>query len=433
MQRVAVIGAGWAGLAAAWRLLQTGFSPTLFEAAHEAGGRARRTPADGFAGPLDNGQHLLSGAYTQTLALLGELGLAEADVLQRQRLDLRRIDGRFRLHAPALPAPLHLALALLGAQGLSWASRWAAIRLMRHLERCRFQPAAGTVTELLAAQHQPEELTRLLWEPLCLAALNTPISQACATLFAAVLRDALAGPARHSDLLLPRVDLGRVLPDAVLQRLRLAGHAPRLGHAVRQLAQQAQGGWLVDAEPFDAVVLATGAEPARRLLAGIAQAPIIPAFEHEPIATVYLRLPTHWQAPQTLLMLADDPARHQYGQWLVDRGRLLGAPHAGELAVVISAAGPALALGREGLMQAVQDQLGQQLPELPAPLARQLIVEKRATFRAVPGLMRPKVCTAVRGLYLAGDYTDTGYPAVIEGAVRSGLAAAQALQNDRPA
>jgi squalene-associated FAD-dependent desaturase len=429
--RIAIIGAGWAGLTAAWHLSKGGCSITLFEAAHEAGGRARRSPpVDGFSGPLDNGQHLLSGAYTETLTLLQALGVAESSVLKRQRLDLRRVDGRFRLRAPALPAPWHLAIALLRAHGLSWRSRWAAFRLMRDLEACDFKPACATVADLLDSHRQTGELTRLLWEPLCLAALNTPIHQACATLFAAVLRDALAGKARQSDLLLPTVDLGRVLPDPVLLELQRGKHTLRLGTPIRQLEPPSPDGWQLEGQCFEAVVVATGFEPARRLLASLPQAPALPAFEHEPIATLYLRLPPHWRAPQTLLMLVDDPPRRWHGQWLIDRGQLLGPLHAGELAVVISAARPALELGRDALMQAVIDQLKAQLPKLPEPLACRLIVEKRATFRASPGLKRPAVRVGVPGLYLAGDYTDTGYPAVLEGAVRSGRAAAQAVLQD---
>ena len=125
MKRVAVIGAGWSGLAAAVRLSSAGLPVTVFEASRQLGGRARRVSIEGQH--LDNGQHILIGAYRSTLDLLRELGSDPDRVLLRQPLDLRYADG-FRMHASRLPAPLHLAWALAGARGLSWTERLGAAR-----------------------------------------------------------------------------------------------------------------------------------------------------------------------------------------------------------------------------------------------------------------------------------------------------------------
>src|SRR5690606_13266681 len=116
--RVAVVGAGWAGLAAATRLHDAGCAVTVYEAGRVPGGRARRVAHDGGAS-LDNGQHILLGAYTETLALMRRLGRDPQALFLRTRLCLERLDGSFRLAAPDLPAPLHAAAALAGARGLS--------------------------------------------------------------------------------------------------------------------------------------------------------------------------------------------------------------------------------------------------------------------------------------------------------------------------
>jgi predicted NAD/FAD-binding protein len=186
--RVAVIGAGYAGLAAAMTLVRAGARPTVFEANRTPGGRARRVEYRGAL--LDNGQHVLLGAYRETLALMREANVPEAALL-RMPLTLE-FPGRFALRAPRLPAPLHLAVALARARGLTWRDRLAAVRFIHALRRARFcVPAGTTVAELLASNRQPEAARRYLWEPLCISALNTPVAEADAQVFANVLHDSL--------------------------------------------------------------------------------------------------------------------------------------------------------------------------------------------------------------------------------------------------
>ncbi|WP_036248031.1 NAD(P)-binding protein, partial [Methylibium sp. T29] len=216
--RVAIVGGGWAGLAAAVEASALGHQVTLAEMAPSLGGRARRLPAsvDGLA--LDNGQHILIGAYSATLSLLRTVGVDERTVLQRRPLTLIDAQGH-GLSLPRGPALPGFVRGVLSARGWSLRERMALLCttggwLLRGF-RC---DERLTVADLTASL--PATLRRALIEPLCVAALNTPAQQASAQVFLRVLRDALfAGPGA-SDLLLPRVDLGALWPDAAATWLR---------------------------------------------------------------------------------------------------------------------------------------------------------------------------------------------------------------------
>jgi squalene-associated FAD-dependent desaturase len=449
MIRTAVIGAGWAGLAAATALREAGDNVTVFEASHTPGGRARRVNAAGWTTPLDNGQHILLGAYTETLALMRKLNCDPDRLLLRQPLHIERTDGSFRLHAPLLPAPLNVAWALATARGLRWTDRWAALRMMRALASEHWQaPAADSVGALLQTHAQPDTLVRLLWEPLCLAALNTSITQASASLFVRVLSDSLNATRRHSDLLLPRCDLSSLWPDAA------AAHCDiRYGTTVRAIARgpgndrfpaadkPASRLYAIDGEPFDAIVLATPPGISRRLIEGFA--PEVEAlalceclnnFDYSAIGTLNLRLAAQWRLPHPMMMLSEEPTRGHDGQWVFDRAALNSRHDRGELAIVVSAAENLLHRNRDAAVKALIEQLTQQCSRfapLPAIEATVLYIDKRATFKARPGMVRPSNATPWPGLVLAGDWTDTGYPGVLEGAVRSGTKAARELIEKR--
>ncbi|WP_313066365.1 hydroxysqualene dehydroxylase HpnE [Achromobacter animicus] len=434
--KAAVIGAGWAGLAASVALREAGAKVTVFEAGHTPGGRARRVFHGDFEAPLDNGQHLLCGAYKETLALMRRVGRNPDALLMRRPLRLASLDGRFNLSAPRLPAPLHMAMAVLRARGLSWSDRLAMLRLMRGLKTMSWSPPRDwTVLQLLHYHAQSDALIRQMWEPLCLAALNTPIATASAVLFARVLRDSLAGAREDSDLLLPCTDLSALWPDAAARQVTM-----RYGSTVRQLHPSADG-IDINQERFDAAVLAVPPTFAARLLDGPLREAgatglldALKAFDYLPIATLNIRLAGPWRLPEPMMMLREDAARGHAGQWLFDRAQLAGDTKAGELAVVASAAIGMSERNRRQTIEALIDQVAEQaaahplrLPPMPEVAAAELFIEKRATFAAVPGLTRPLNSTPWPTLALAGDWTDTGYPGVLEGAVRSGLQAARVL------
>lgn len=440
--RVAVAGGGWAGCAAAVELARQGCQVTLYEAARSLGGRARGVEVRGVK--LDNGQHILLGAYRASLRLMKQVGVDEKTAFLRLPVQMRYPAGGDGMDfaAPRLPAPLHLAFALLRAKGLDRADKLALARFNSAGRWMGWQLNDDcTVLELLERFDQTERLTRLMWRPLCIAALNTPPERASANVFLAVLRDSLGASRRAaSDMLLPRLPMGALFPEpagAWLER-QGRGHSVRLGVKVAGIKREGDG-WLVEpggdlpAERFDAVVLATPAPVSAALLAGLTEAAevagLLAAFTHEPIATCYLQYAPGTRLALPFYALLDDPAAHRWGQFVFDRAQL-DAAQDGLLAVVVSAAGDAANLPREQLAAAIASQLAQDFgrPELANPTWTQLITEKRATFSCTPGLVRPGNTTALPGLVLAGDYTASDYPATLETAVRSGQAAATAIR-----
>ncbi|MBS0554789.1 MAG: FAD-dependent oxidoreductase, partial [Proteobacteria bacterium] len=243
---VAVIGGGYAGLACAVELARRGVHVTVFERSHTLGGRARVVHKDPHW-RVDNGQHILLGAYAELTRLLRLTG---GSPRQLEHLPLTlHVPGRMHLRAAALPAPFHLALGLLRAQGLSWGDRLAMLRLMRGLMRDAFRVAPGaTVADLLRTTGQTANLIQLVWEPLCVAALNTPLAEACAQVFANVLRDSLASSAAASELLIPRVDLSELFPVPAARFLATRRGRLRTGNAITAI-QPVDGGFRLEGDP----------------------------------------------------------------------------------------------------------------------------------------------------------------------------------------
>jgi squalene-associated FAD-dependent desaturase len=404
--RVAIVGAGYAGLSAAVALARRGVPVVVFESGPVPGGRARRVTTGGRT--LDNGQHILIGAYATLLDAMRTVGADPEVLLLRMPLELRYAQG-FRLKAPALPSPLHLAAALLTATGLPWRERFGAIAFMQAMKRKAFRVESHvSVATLLEAHGQAGTVGRYLWHPLCVSALNTLPQAASANAFLAVLRDSLGGPREASELLIPRVDLTSLFPEPAAQWL--AGHRGevRCGSPVRDLAALRN--------EFSHVILAVGPHQLEPLLPGL-----VNGYTYQPIYTVYLKYPSTVTLPLAMLGLSEGLV-----QWAFDRGRLEG--EAGLLACVISAQGDHQQMEHEEIAALCHHELVSVLGPLPRPEWTQVIAEKRATITCSPDLQRFGPATSLPNVFLAGDYTDPVYPPTLEAAVLSGLRAAEQVR-----
>ncbi|MDO9406458.1 MAG: hydroxysqualene dehydroxylase HpnE [Polaromonas sp.] len=434
--KVAVVGAGWAGCAAAVESQRLGHQVTLFEAARTPGGRARAvavTHREGDAETpllLDNGQHILIGAYAETLKLMADLGVDVGTALLRMPLTMQFPDGS-GLKLPDWPAPLDALAGILSARGWTWTDRLSLLRVAMGWQLGGFQCAPSVTVSGLCRGLSAGAMRQLI-EPLCVSALNTPPQRASGQVFLRVMRDALFSASGGSNLLLPRIDLGALLPDAALTWLASQGATVVTGSRVQTItaADAVRGsGWVVSGDTpdvrvtgiFDAVILACPPGEAARLAlaAGDAAATWIGharELTHEAITTVYAQAPGERLAQPMLALHASEAAPAQF---VFDRGQLGGPP--GLLAFVVSAStGDAATLTQQVLAQGLE-QLGLRSLE---PV--KTIVEKRATFACTPGLVRPAMQIADHWL-ACGDYVEGPYPATLEGAVRSGLAAARQL------
>jgi squalene-associated FAD-dependent desaturase len=435
VRKVAIVGAGWAGCAAAVELASRGCRVTLFEAARTPGGRARRVEIEGKT--LDNGQHILLGAYTETLRLMKTVGIDIDRTLLRLPLQMRYPEnsGGMDFVAPRLPAPFHLLLALLRAKGLRTEDKLALARFSTTARWMGWQLDVDcSVTEMLHRFDQTERLIKLMWRPLCIAALNTPPERASARVFLSVLRDSLGARRKASDMLIPRVDLTALFPQHAAQFIERHGGALKCGASVKAIKRDGMR-WQVEIgetsseeEAFDAVVVATPPQHAAKMLGDLISIGGLTSFEHEPITTCYLQYSHDLKLAQAFFALIDNDEANEWGQFVFDRGQL-DHKQKGLLAVVVSASNDAIALGQEALSAAIATQLAKvfQLPELAHPQWTKVISEKRATFSCIPNLARPDNATSLQGLAIAGDYTACDYPATLESAIRSGVKAARGL------
>jgi len=432
---LAVVGGGWAGMAAAVEAAGRGADVTVFEATRALGGRARGLDVvrpDGTVLRVDNGQHILIGAYSDTLNLMQRVGVDLGRALRPVPLALRFADGTGLMTPPwaaRWPAPLDALAAMLTARGWSWGDRLGMLRVSMRWRAGGFACADPLTVQDLCTDLPARAMAELI-EPLCVSALNLPAAQASGQVFLRVMRDALfgRGVAGHapSTLLLPRCDLGALFPDAAARWLIGRQATVKTGARVSGLRAAGQG-WALMTDGgearFDRVVWATAAGHAAQAMHAATQgahtqalrdwASVAERLPHTAITTVYAHAP-RTRLPLPVLALRGAPA-----QFVFDRGQLTDDPaHEGVLAFVISASNGE----RDDLQSAVLAQARNELG-LASLQPLQTVVERRATFACLPALHRPPAAIAP-GLWAAGDHVAGPYPATLEGAVRSGLAAA---------
>jgi squalene-associated FAD-dependent desaturase len=442
-----VIGAGVAGLSAAVRLAREGLRVLVVEARSRLGGRATSFRDRETGERVDNGQHILLGCYRDTLAFLRDIG-AEGHVAFQRQLAVTMIDrdGRMsRLDCSGLPAPLHLVAGVFDWSALSWADRLGILRMGGPIRTARQQIAGGTgriaaspgetVTQWLVRNGQTDRAREMLWNPLALAALNQQPDAAAAPTFARVLGEMFTADTRDAAIVLPTRPLDELYAEPARRFIEARG-----GAVVTGLAQVVVKGGRVDHVACGAGAWATDhviAAVPWFALPGLFQGDMSPletllhaaaATSASPILTVHI----WFDRPvldQPFIGLPGRAMQWVFDQQVVVTGTDDGPSH---LTFVSSGAAALLPLQNDALIGLAQRELASALPSIDdARLVNATVVrEPRATFSLAPGQpVRPATTTEVKGLLLAGDWVDTGLPATIESAARSGhLAADAALQ-----
>ena len=434
---VVIVGAGWSGLATACYLAEQNIPVTLIESAKHLGGRARKSTSR--TQVLDNGQHLMIGAYTEMLNLLKLIGTDESEVFLRTNQYLKLLNGKYletviEMRLPSLPSPLNLITGLLFSKGMNLKEKISVlINFDKLLKQSLTVSNDITVKHWLQSVDLPEKYINLL-DSLCLAAMNTRPSEASALAFQNVLKETFNGPKGATDLLIPAVNLGNVLPAPA--RLYLTNKNARV-LTPSKVSHLQEGSGLIKkvlTEEQDieasAVVLATPAHITSQFLKPFESCNEfchrLDQLRHEPITTVYLRYNEDCQIEENIIGLTGTTS-----EWIFDR-RVCEQP--GMIAVVISSSGSHMDLDNKDLSLVIRNELAVLYPDWPKPNASWVIREKRATFACTPesSKYRPGSTTPIQNLFLAGDYlvnNDQYLPGTIETAIRNAKACAEEMVN----
>jgi squalene-associated FAD-dependent desaturase len=436
-RRVVVVGGGLAGLRAALSLADAGVEVTLLEGRRRLGGLTWSLRRNGLS--FDNGQHVFLRCCTAYRQFIDRLGAADAVHLQ-PRLDIPVLSPRgvrSSISRGSLPAPLHLGPALARYAHLGGADRLRLARPALALRRLDpDDPALDAVSfgHWLARHGQSDRAIERLWDLIALPTLNLPASQASLALAVKVFRTGLLDQADAGDVGWSTVPLGELHGDNAARALHRAGVETVLGARVQAVIRRDDGGFAVlcgeRRHTADAVVVATPPEVAQAIVpSGVLPSEI--GLGQSPIVNVHLVL----DRPVTDLPLAavvDSPI-----QFVFDRTASSGVRSGQCLSISLSAADAYIAQPSAQLIRTFFTALENLHPT--ARTARLLdgavTRERAATFRGEPGTAarRPACHTSVPGLFLAGAWTDTGWPATMEGAVRSGVNAASAcLEQSAP-
>jgi squalene-associated FAD-dependent desaturase len=435
---VVVVGAGFSGLSAAVRLAKEGRRVLVLEATKAAGGRARSLEDHVTGREIDNGQHLMMGCYRETQAFLRAIGSPEDAIYYQHDLaiDMVRPGGkRIRLSCPALPAPLHLAVGLLGMRGLGLVHRVAALRAGLLLRgEIRRPDDNETCDAWLRRMGQTGAVRQAFWEPLIWATLNDDPLIASAAMLIAVLDRAFMATRDASRLGVPRVPLSRLYVDPSIETLRAAGSEVRLGVRVARLVASADGIEAVETRdgdriPASQVIVAVPPHVLLDILPERTRDHVVfrdvARIEMSPIVNLWLAVDRPIFEPP-FVGLVGSPVH-----WIWDRNRIeRRTDHGALLGVTMSGARGFVADSAENLKDLFVAECRRYFPDRPFAIeAFRVVKEKRATISHAAGTYqrRPETQSPVPGLFLAGDWVRTGLPATIESACQSGHDAAAAV------
>jgi len=435
---ILIIGGGWAGLSAAIELVDNGKNVCLIESAKQLGGRAREVQVKQIR--VDNGTHIMIGAYTETLRLIQKVypspgTYKEKDGLKRESLALNYKQNQkpaINLPCVPLPAPFNIIGSFLFARGLSLKDKFCVLALGTKIKLNLIKlPTDLALQDFFEQQKQTEAIIKNIWEPLCLAIMNTPIKQASTEIFLHVLKESFFKSRRASDLLFFKTTLSEIFPipatkyitqhkgEILLEQKALSISKENNFYLVTTPSLELQAKHIIIATPPPAASKLLTELNAQQTLDSLISS--LNQFSYQTICTVYLQYPETIQCERSMQGFLGSTS-----QWLFDKN-LTGQP--GWVSIIISSAGPHLEMYNPELIKTITDELTAFYPHWPEPLDAFVIREKRATFTASVNInrIRPTNKTAMSNIWLAGDYTNTQYPATLEGAVRSGLQCAQQI------
>jgi zeta-carotene desaturase len=424
----AIVGGGLAGIAAAVALADRGARVVLLERTRRLGGRASSFEDAATGAELDNCQHVVMGCCTNYRSLIDRLGVGDRFDWHDEQFWVSEGGRVDRIGPGLLPAPAHHAGSFLRASFLSGGDKLAIARAMARLARTDARDWAGrSFADWLAAARQPERAVARFWRPVVVSACNAEPERAAADLAIKVFREGLLAGREAARIGVPKVGLSRLF-DPVPELLAARGSLVRFGAMATRVTpgrvelrdgEAIEAGRVIVALPFERVAGIVDPVWHDGRIAGLG------TLTHSPILGVHLRLDRP-VLPHPHAVLVDRPT-----QWLFrkdDAGRWVHA--------VVSAADGWMQLDDAAITERVAADLRACFPAAGAFHVERSrpVRSKRASFLAGPGAFRPRVSPDdARGVILAGDYTDTGWPATMEGAVRSGFAAAACVIGVDPA
>ena len=440
MKPVIIAGAGFSGLAAGVLLSSRGIPVTVFEQKRFAGGRAYSFSDPSTGETVDNGQHVLIAGYDATLRFLDLIGTRQLIRVQsRPRLFFHHPERGFRsLSLPALLSPLHLGWGLLTSSLCTVGDRFRLLRAGMNLlntDAAFEQELSGkTVAQWLELTGQSAETRRSLWEPLAIATMNEHCSTASATLFIHSIQKAFLHHWRSSAFAVPTVGLSQLFAEPAIEFIQRRGGEVHCGLGVKEPIVQngmVAGVLLDDGSVREAagVILAVPSHRVRAALPSelrasgfLSSVELIPL---SPIVSIHLWFATNFMGTEEILGIIGRRI-----QWVFNRRAIVGSADGisrnlagGHICAVISAAHDFVTIPNDGLVSiAIEDLCKVYGDSAASPTSSLVVREKRATFSSTPitEKLRPGNATPIPNLFLAGDWTATGYPATIEGAIMSG-------------
>ncbi|MBI1955878.1 MAG: FAD-dependent oxidoreductase [Acidobacteria bacterium] len=446
--RVIILGGGLAGLAAAVRLAEAEYDVELLEKRSVLGGRASSFLPPGEAEPIDNCQHVLLGCCTNLLDFFRRVGNASQFRFYNRFLFLGP-QGLSFISASALPAPLHLFPSLLRFRDLDWRDRWAIMRAMGAILRCREPLPDQPLLDWLRQRRQTPRAIEFFWRAVLVSALNEDLEQLSTRPAFQVFRESFLRNRSGYRMGVPTISLSDLYSSELLREkceLRLGTHVAELKISDQRIAavrllngEESTADFYISALPPDALaaLLPEGFASEWPRIAGLA------ALEWSPITGIHL----WFDQPVTDLHHAAVLGRTI--QWVFNKSALTGQSEpvaqslgssnsaawnpsrAGYIQLVVSASRTLVPMRREEILELSLAELRQLFPlARQAKLLKAVVVkETKATLSIPPGadVLRPGPETPFRNLFLAGDWTATGWPPTMEGAVRSGYRAAEEL------